>query len=89
MNPQFYIERLSKLTQEKVLVNLDQIIDIIGPVKAAELQQFCATMNTLMTKRRHITRSMISPNKRYKSERLVSFNREELLNAIRECSKPK
>lgn len=76
-----YIERLSGLTHETVIVNADQIANFIGKDKVANLLDFAFTVNTKMTGRRN-RRTLIPKHKQVKKSRMARFDRKELLNEL-------
>lgn len=66
---------------KEVFVDIQQVIELIGPEKAQELQYFCT--NKMETRTTRVgPRSAIPAEKRITQTGLAGFNRVELLEAI-------
>lgn len=76
-----YIERLSRLTADEVLLNFEQMAEFIGYEKADSISGYSLVINTDMVGQRR-KRSVIPKEKQIKKEMVANFNREELLSEL-------
>lgn len=81
----FYLTRLSNIAAETVILDVSQVISVIGVERTEEISQFIITMKTDLMGRKKKARSAIPQHKRISTQGLGRFNREQLLTEIRKA----